>query len=397
MQSRLHLLSPPSSSLLLLLLQLLLSAAAAQQPELLGVDASGSLVLRAPPGGDVIVDGVAFGQVMARLEAVEAQLRALAPPGTVVVAGGLDAGSTPLAAATRFHPASAGWQPLPDLPAARWAQAMGQLDGQVYCLGGSGTAGGEPTDTVFRVPVDAAPSAQWEQLSAALPQPQREGVTATVNGSLLLLGGKTGDAQLQRHVLRYRAGATAWQALAPMPVALRFPSVAVYLNEVFVFGGAAATDIGSDTSTLVHRLSLASNTWRTFQAPENLAFQPNFGRFVQLGAVVLALDAFDPAKPGDVGLQAAFDLEGGTTWRVAASLARHQVRPGWRGPRTALVTALDQLYLLTDEGAGDNRATWLRRARRDPATGAFADDPAFGFVLPPPLHASQAPMMLVVA
>jgi hypothetical protein len=181
---------------------------------------------------------------------IELRGKALARPApppnrsTLVEAGDLretwnDRASQGTAAATT--PEVDGWTIGVAMPLARAEQAVAELDGKVWVLGG--WPAGRLTSSLVQIFDPAA--GRWS-LGPSLPQPLHHTHAAAVDGKLYLIGGETDGAFTGRpgkevaNTWVHDPAIGGWVARAPMPTARSAGGEAVLDGKIYVAGGREA-------------------------------------------------------------------------------------------------------------------------------------------------------------
>ncbi len=153
-------------------------------------------------------------------------------------------------------PEVSGWRLAAELLAPRSEQAVAELDGKVYAIGGYPT-GRIPSAVVQ---VYTAATDRWE-LGPPLPVPMHHTMAASAGGKLYVIGGEFDGAGTGRpevylntvYELDPRAG--AWTQRAPMPTNRSGGATAVVDGKIYVAGGRPPR--GSDFAVY----DPASNRW----------------------------------------------------------------------------------------------------------------------------------------
>jgi N-acetylneuraminic acid mutarotase len=151
-----------------------------------------------------------------------------AGPDSAVVAGGLVSGDAATSRAYELDLRTGARRPLPALPVPVHDAAGARLGGRVAVVGGGNTT---EQAGVQRL----SPSAVRWRMGAGLPQPRSDLVTAAVGGSVFVLGGYDGVGSPTDVLASSHGG--PFQVAGHLPVAVRYPAVAVVRGAVWLFGG----------------------------------------------------------------------------------------------------------------------------------------------------------------
>jgi N-acetylneuraminic acid mutarotase len=152
----------------------------------------------------------------------------------------------------RFDPSTGRWSAMPAAPLARAAAGAAVLGHRLYVAGGR-------SDTLTTISTLAIFNFDTRTWSLGPPlHHAREHVAAVAgDGAVWLLGGRALGQGNFTDVERYRPGATAWQQMAPMPIARSgFQAVTVSGRIVTVGGENGAAMVGE-----VDRLDPITGRW----------------------------------------------------------------------------------------------------------------------------------------
>uniref|UniRef100_A0A8C2ECE4 Kelch-like family member 38b n=1 Tax=Cyprinus carpio TaxID=7962 RepID=A0A8C2ECE4_CYPCA len=108
-----------------------------------------------------------------------------------------------------------------------------------YVLGGlTMRAGGQctPSSTIYTLSLKTN---QW-RMGEPMLTPRYTHQSSTYLHFIFVLGGLMADGQLSNEVERYDTMFNQWEAMAPMPIAVLHPAVAVHNQRICVFGGEDA-------------------------------------------------------------------------------------------------------------------------------------------------------------
>jgi hypothetical protein len=169
---------------------------------------------------------------------------AVAVGGHLLVLGGLsDAGS--VASVLQVNPATGAVQPAGSLAIATHDAAAATLGSTVYLFGGG--------ESVTIATVQAFGGGR-EGVVGNLPEPRSDGVAANVNGRIYILGGFNGRVIL--HDVLMTSDGTTFQVVAHLPVAVRYPAMAVVGTTIYLIGGQGA----AGPTTAIQAIDVAAGT-----------------------------------------------------------------------------------------------------------------------------------------
>lgn len=159
-----------------------------------------------------------------------------------------------------YSPATNTYTNLPDLPAARGGGALGLLDNKLYFISGSNSSRADVTDVYM---LDLSNLAAGWISRAPLPSARNHAAAVTLNGSLYVIGGQTGqDAGLTAYgsLYRYNASNNTWTTLASMSTPRSHISDATFVHagRIIVLGGQNAYESALRSNTAYDPLT---NTW----------------------------------------------------------------------------------------------------------------------------------------
>ncbi|KTG41620.1 hypothetical protein cypCar_00000719 [Cyprinus carpio] len=108
-----------------------------------------------------------------------------------------------------------------------------------YVLGGLTMRAGSqftPSSTIYTLSLKTN---QW-RMGEPMLTPRYTHQSSTYLRFIFVLGGLMADGQLSNEVERYDTMFNQWEAMAPMPIAVLHPAVAVHNQRICVFGGEDA-------------------------------------------------------------------------------------------------------------------------------------------------------------
>jgi N-acetylneuraminic acid mutarotase len=175
--------------------------------------------------------------------------------------------------AVRFTTQTA-WAARAPLPSARRGLAAWGVNGLLYAIGGSNSAG-----TVLTTVQAYNPSTNSWSSRASLPAARQTGNGAVaINGIIYLAGGHDAAGALTRTLYAYNTSTNTWSTKATMPVYSSCGGSAVYAAKLYVFSGCTRSSTGAQVpAAFLHRYDPSSNTWTTLRAAPASHFQPVVG------------------------------------------------------------------------------------------------------------------------
>lgn len=189
------------------------------------------------------------------------------------------------------------WSMLAPLPEPRQENAVVELDGRVYVIGGMRG----PTSTADTVEVYDPATDQWTRV-APLPSPRHHTAAAAVGGKLYVLGGLVGPQfEPVDTVFEYDPATDRWTARAPMPTARGAMGVAALDGRIYAAGGSpdarerdfAAYDPATDTWEVLPPMPTPRN--HLAAAATAGRFYAIGGRSGAIGGITNAVEMFDPS------------------------------------------------------------------------------------------------------
>ena len=156
------------------------------------------------------------------------------------VLGGLDSAGITVASVERFSPSSGGARPAGQLAQPTHGAAAVAISDRVVVFGGASTY-------VYSAIQSYDPSNEKTVVVASLPSPRADLAAATSDSRTVLLGGFNGYGPLSSVLAGH--GFAGLRTVADLPVAVRYPAVAVVGNDVYLFGGLLSGGEYSGTFT----------------------------------------------------------------------------------------------------------------------------------------------------
>jgi N-acetylneuraminic acid mutarotase len=203
----------------------------------------------APPAG------VSAALLPGRLPQKLSRASAVTLNGRLLLLGGLaDTGS--VASVLQIDPGNGNVQPVGSLAVATHDAAAAALGSTIYLFGGGEAVS---LDTV------QAYANGHASVVGHLPEPRSDGVAVTVSGRIYIVGGFNGRVVLH-DVLATTDGAT-FLVIAHLPVAVRYPAVAVEGTTIYLIGGQTA----NGPTTTIQSVNVADGTAKVVaQLPQAL-------------------------------------------------------------------------------------------------------------------------------
>ncbi|BCJ37562.1 hypothetical protein Athai_50650 [Actinocatenispora thailandica] len=228
--------------------------------------------------------------------------------------------------ALRQGAAADGWQDVADYPTALMDDAVAYHDGKVYVVGGTTGSSSLASANVY----DPA-TQSWSAL-ADLPEALNGPVAAFVGGTLYVAGGWTGGTQASTHAYGYDPGSDTWSRVADMPSGAAMAGVAVLGGRLYVIGGCTTSSC-APSSTSVVSYDPSSDAWTAApDYPTPIAY----GSCGAASAELVCAGGIDASastpsartysySPGASGWTRRADLPG-TVWGASAAAANGGVQ-----------------------------------------------------------------------
>ena len=172
----------------------------------------------------------------------------------IVVAGGGDENSTPLASTEVYQRAFNTWQTTTSLKQRRYAHALVSCDGYLYAIGG--WDGNNCLSSVERL---GDLKGEWINIEP-MQAPRYCFAAVNCDGVVYAIGGRSGDdiSTTSRTVEKYDPSANKWKYVSDMNFTRRAHAACVLRNKIYVVGGL---DAGDKTVTQIECYDPARNTW----------------------------------------------------------------------------------------------------------------------------------------
>lgn len=258
------------------------------------------------------------------------------------------------------------WKQLPPLPDAQGVAApfAGVSAGSLLVAGGANFPNGFPWQGGRKVWHDQIwqldPSADRWRVAGALPRSLAYGVSISLPGGVLCIGGSDQDRHWPE-VFELRSAtdqvtSLTTRLLAPLPIPLANAAGALVGDTVYVVGGA--TQPGEDSASrrvftlaVSNSLNLGREAWKEIEplpgAPRILSIAASFGGSLYvIGGVALAKHA-DAPRASRVYLRDVWRYRPGQGWKRLADAPR----PIAGAPSPAPVRAGEILMLGGDDGS----------------------------------------------
>ncbi len=157
----------------------------------------------------------------------------------------------------RYDFAANTWISAAAMPGARYLASVAYYSGsgKIYVIGGFDANGNETNDTWEYDPV----ADTWNTSRSSIPTPTAASGTGIAGQFIYLIGTSNGGAGSSMHI-RYDIVNDTWAILAPAPVSLNEPAVAVLGGRIYVMGVpmAAKTSAGNGTTYIY---DIGSDAW----------------------------------------------------------------------------------------------------------------------------------------
>ncbi len=164
------------------------------------------------------------------------------------------ANSTKLAAVEEYDPATNTWTKKADMPGPRGGLGTSVVNGRIYAVGGSGSAGYIATVWEYDPATDT-----WTT-KADMPTLRNIAPTSLVNGKIYAFGGHTVNAlPANSTVEEYDPVADTWTKKGDMPAPRAFGAASVVDEKIYLFGGYTGKTT-NPVSTLF-QYEPATDTW----------------------------------------------------------------------------------------------------------------------------------------
>ena len=167
--------------------------------------------------------------------------------------GNLLEGADPKRSLHRYRPALDRWEPLPPMPTARGASAVGLVGGRLLVAGGQSRGSELSTLEIFDFR-----TRRWSR-GPDLPTAREHAAGAVLDGRFYVLGGRNRRTDALAAVERYDPERRNWEELDPLPVASGGLEGVAAENAVFALGGG--NDRAGTVTGAVQRYDPRSATW----------------------------------------------------------------------------------------------------------------------------------------
>jgi len=170
--------------------------------------------------------------------------------GELYVIGGND--GPDLAAVERYSPSANTWTTRASMGVSRASPGVAVVDGKIYVIGGRNAAVSQTAVEVYD------PVADLWTTKASMPTAREGMAMAVVGGKIYVIGGNTWGVGLATVVEVYDPVGNSWATKAPMPTARTCPGSGALEGKIYVVGGILSYP---STTTLVEAYDVLSNTW----------------------------------------------------------------------------------------------------------------------------------------
>ncbi len=194
--------------------------------------------------------------VAARLPAALSRLVAVPAGQRILLLGGLDTADHTTSAVNAFDPGSGSLGSAGKLALPAHDAAGAVLGGRAMVVGGGAAAS---VDAAQAMPLDAT-AATVATVTGHLPKPRSDDSVATANGTMYVVGGYDGSAELP-DVLATTDGAT-FQAVAQLAETVRYTAAMVDGTTLWVFGGehhGTSIDAVQRVDLATHKVTIAAH------------------------------------------------------------------------------------------------------------------------------------------
>jgi N-acetylneuraminic acid mutarotase len=248
---------------------------------------------------DPVTDGwTNCGSACAPLSAARSALAAAAVNGKVYVIGGVTESGDATGAVEEFDPSLNQWThcggTCKAMPTARFAHALGVVNGLIYAVGGH-----DGTNALNTVEIYDPVSNGWSA-GTAMPTAREKLTVSAVNGKIYAIGGH--GSSVLGVVEEYDAANDQWSncggTCATLPTARKSAASAAVLGKIYVIGGAGPL-------ATVEAFDPAANSWATKTAMPTareqlgVAVEETLGHIYAIGgwsgsAPLAAVELYDP-------------------------------------------------------------------------------------------------------
>jgi N-acetylneuraminic acid mutarotase len=231
-------------------LALVLGGLLACQPD--RVNAPGGAVVRQSANTVVTAASVEGWTTKASMPAARWAASAGEINNELYIVGGLDDGFSHVATVHSYNPATNTWTSKAPMPTARAWTSAEPINGVLYVAGGVGLAGILATVEAYD------PATNTWTSKAPMPTARAEGVAGVIDGILYVAGGIDGSFSPIATVDAYNPVTNTWTSKAPMPTARDLASGGVIGRMLYVAGGEICCN---SVVATVEAYNPATNTW----------------------------------------------------------------------------------------------------------------------------------------
>ena len=193
---------------------------------------SGASASAGREAGNVRIVAVASGRLPAAVQ--DAAVAAISPDSALLI-GGLDRSETSVTDIVRVSGSQA--RRLGSLSSALHDASASVVGGQAYLFGGGAISS---FSGITRIT-----SAGQAQPAGQLPTPASDLATTTIDGTVYIVGGYTGQAPL-RTILAWRPGGAPARVVGVLPKPLRYAAVAEQGGQLLIAGGTSGVAASQD-------------------------------------------------------------------------------------------------------------------------------------------------------
>jgi N-acetylneuraminic acid mutarotase len=203
--------------------------------------------------------------------------------------------------AIRFSTFGNFWTDRAPLPATRQRPASASVSGSLYLIGGLNSSG-----TAQRSVFGYSPTSNSWTTKALLPAARYGTGAAAISGKIYVPGGLDLNGKPTRSLYAYAASTNSWATRAMIPVASGCGGSAAIGGKLYVFSGCTLLSTGGQVSAaLLHRYDPITNTWTKLPSAPESHFSPVVavlnGRLYVVGgngasgSAIARVDMYDPA------------------------------------------------------------------------------------------------------
>ena len=212
-----------------------------------------------PQGPEIGLPEVDGWGIVAPLLAPASEQAVVELDGEIFVVGGYPPGRIPVRDVQVYDSRTNRWRMGPPLPVPMHHTMAAAVDGRLFVIGGEFDGGGTGRpevllDTVYELDKEAN---SW-QLRAPMPTGRSGGGAAVVNGKIYVAGGRPPRGH---DFAVYDPTADHWEVLPPVPTQRNHLAVAGIGGKVYVAGGRFGSGFNSERTAALEIFDPASGAW----------------------------------------------------------------------------------------------------------------------------------------